>query len=96
LAIGFVEKSVQDPDVQRRQSSVARAIGDIRDRSILPALESLLFSPSASLRRAAAHALRGMSDPASARFLVRALDDNNGDEQYDALMALAKLVGLSG
>ena len=94
-AIGFVEQPAQDLNVRRLQFGVAEAIGDIGDRSVLPALNSLLTSPSVSLRRAAAKALRGMSDPSSARFLMRSLDDKDADVQYDAVMALAALAGAS-
>jgi hypothetical protein len=94
-AIRFAEQPVQDLEVMRLQLSVAEAIGDSRDRSVLPALNSLLASPSVSLRRAAAKALRTMSDPSSARFLVGALDDSDADVQYDAVMALADIVGAS-
>jgi len=92
-AIRFAEQPDQDPDVQHVQFGVAEAIGDIEDRSVLPTLNSLLASPNVSLRRAAAKALRTVGGPSSARLLVRALDDKDVDVQYDAVMALAALVG---
>jgi hypothetical protein len=94
-AIKFAEQPGQDPDVRRLQLGVAEAIGDIEDRSAVPALNSLLASPKVNLRRAAAKALRAIGDPSSARFLVRALDDSDRDVQYDAVMGLAALAGAS-
>ena len=94
-AIRYAEQPAQNLEVQRRQAGIAAAIGDIRDESVLPKLNSLLSSSSVSLRRAAAKALRGISDPSSARFLVRALDDSDADVQYDAVMALAEISGAS-
>jgi HEAT repeats len=61
------------------------------DRSVLPLLHSLLSSPNTDLRRSSVHALRGICDPSSARFMVRALDDSNRDVQYDAMMMLGAL-----
>jgi hypothetical protein len=92
-AIRYAEEPVQELDAQRLQLGVVEAIGDIEDRSTVPALNSLLTSPSVNLRRAAAKALRAIGDPSSARFLVRALDDSDRDVQYDAVMALAGLAG---
>ena len=94
-AIRYAEQPSQDLQVRRQQFGVAEAIGDIQNRSELPALNSLLASQSVSLRRAAAKALRGMSDPSSASFLVRALGDSDADVQYDAVMALAAIAGAS-
>ena len=94
-AIRFAEQPGQDLEVTRQQFGVAEAIGDIQNRSVLPALNSLLSSPSVSLRRAAAKAMRGMSDPSSAPFLVRALQDSDADVQYNAVMALAAMAGAS-
>lgn len=92
-AIRFVEAPAQDLSEQRRQSGVAHAIGDIKSKSVLPALHSLLASPDVDLRRNAARALRAMADPSSAPFFVRALDDTDADVQYDAVMGLAALAG---
>jgi HEAT repeats len=61
------------------------------DRSVPPLLDSLLSSPNVELRRVAAHALRGICDPSSARFLVGALNDSDRAVQYDAMMGLAAL-----
>jgi HEAT repeats len=61
------------------------------DRSLSPLLDSLLSSQNLDLRRAAAHALRGICDPSSARVLARALDNSDRDVQYDAMMGLAAL-----
>lgn len=61
------------------------------DRSVPPLLDSLLSSQNRDLRRAAAHALRGICDPSSVRFLVSALDNSDRDVQYDAMMGLAAL-----
>lgn len=61
------------------------------DRSVPPLLDSLLSSPNIDLRRAAAHALRGICDPSSARFLAHALNGKDGDVRYDAMMGLAAL-----
>ena len=94
-AIGFAQQSAPDLAVKRMQFGVAEAIGDIRDRSVLPTLNSLLGSPNVSLRRAAAKALRAINDPSSAHFLVRALDDSDAEVQYDAVMALAALTDAS-
>ena len=94
-AIRYAEEPAQELDLQRQQLGVVEAIGDIEDRSAVPALNSLLASPSVNLRRAAAKALRAIGDPSSARFLVRALDDSDRDVQYDAGMALAGLAGAS-
>jgi hypothetical protein len=92
-AIRYAEEPAQELDLQRLQLGVVEAIGDIENRSAVPALNSLLASPSVNLRRAAAKALRAIGDPSSARFLVRALDDSDRDVQYDAGMALAGLAG---
>lgn len=92
-AIRFVEGTVDDAELRRLQFGVAEAISDIKDRSQLPVLKSLLASPSVSLRRAAAKALRFTSDPSSAARLVQALDDTDSDVRYDAMMALAALDG---
>jgi hypothetical protein len=94
-AIRYAEQPAQELDLRRVQLGVTEAIGDIDDRSVVPALNSLLTSPSVELRRAAAKALRTIGDPSSARFLVRALDDSDRDVQYDAVMALARLAGSS-
>ncbi len=94
-AIRYAEQPSQELQVRRQQVGVAEAIGDIQNRSELPVLNSLLASQSVSLRRAAAKALRGMSDPSSASFLVRALADSDADVQYDAVMALAAIAGAS-
>jgi hypothetical protein len=61
------------------------------DRSVLPLLHSSLSSPNTDLRRATVHALRGICDPSSARFMVRALDDSDRDVQYEAMMTLGAL-----
>jgi len=61
------------------------------DRSVLPNLESLLSSPRVEFRRAASHALRGFCDPSTARYLAKALYDNDHNVQYDAMMGLAAL-----
>jgi hypothetical protein len=61
------------------------------DRSVPPLLDSLLSSQNLDLRRAAAHALRGICDPSSARFLASALDNSDRHVQYDAMMGLAAL-----
>jgi HEAT repeat protein len=58
---------------------------------MVPLLESLLASPSVSLRRGAAKALRLINDPSSACFLVRALKDSDADVLYDAMMGLAAM-----
>ena len=94
-AIQYAAQPVPDLEMRRRQAGVAEAIGDIRDRSVLPTLNSLLASPSVILRRAAAKALRAMSDPSSAPFLARTLKDGDADVQYDVMMALATLAGAS-
>ena len=94
-AVRYAEEPAQELDLQRLQLGVVEAIGDIENRSAVPALNSLLASPSVNLRRAAAKALRAIGDPSSARFLVRALDDSDRDVQYDAGMALAGLAGAS-
>ncbi len=94
-AIRYAEVPAQGLELQRLQLGVVRAIGEIEDRSAVPALNSLLASPSLDLRRAAARALRAIGDPSSARFLVRALNDSDRDVQYDAGMALAGLAGAS-
>lgn len=94
-AVRFAEQPVQDSELQRLQFGVAGAIGDIKDKSVVPALSSLLASPAVILRRAAAYALREIGDPSSARFLVRALDDSDRDVQYDAMMGLGALVRYS-
>ena len=94
-AIRYAEEPAQDPEMRRLQLGVVRAIGDIEDRLAVPALNSLLASPSVDLRRAAARAMRAIGDPSSAGFLVRALDDSDRDVQYDAGMALAGLAGAS-
>jgi len=94
-AVRYTEEPAQELDLQRLQLGVVEAIGDIENRSAVPALNSLLASPSVNLRRAAAKALRAIDDPSSARFLVRALDDSDRDVQYDAGMALAVLAGAS-
>jgi HEAT repeats len=92
-AIRYAEHPSQDLQAQRQQFGVAEAIGDIQNRSELPALNSLLASQSVILRRAAAKALRGMSDPSSASSLVRALADKDADVQYDVVMGLAAIAG---
>lgn len=61
------------------------------EQAVPSLLDSLLSSTNVNLRRAAAHALRGICDPSSARFLARALDDNDREVQYDAMMGLAAL-----
>jgi len=94
-AIGFAERSVQDPEMRRLQLSVADAIGDIQDPSVVPVLNSLSASPNVIMRRAAARALRSIGDPSSTSFLMRALDDSDPDVQYDAVMGLAALAGPS-
>ena len=94
-AVGYAEQPAQNLDVERLQFGIAQAIGDIKDRSVVPALNSVLSSPTVSLRRAAAKALRGMSDPSSARYLMRSLDDKDADVRYDAVMALATLAGVT-
>jgi HEAT repeat protein len=94
-SIRFAEQAGQDTELQRLQSGVAEAIGDIQDKTMLPVLNALLASPNLSLRRAAAKALRQIGDPSSARVLVTALDDSDRDVQYDAVMALAELFGAS-
>jgi HEAT repeat protein len=94
-AIRYAEQPSQDLQVRRQQLGVAEAIGDIQNHSELPALNTLLASQNVSLRRAAAKALRGMSDPSIVSFLVRALDDSDADVQYDAVMALAAIAGAS-
>jgi HEAT repeat protein len=94
-AIEFATQPVQNIEVRHVQFGVVEAVIDIRDPSMVPALNSLLASPLVSLRRGAAKALRGISDPSSARFLVRSLDDSDPDIQYDAVMALAALPGAS-
>jgi len=94
-AVRYAEEPAQDPDIRRLQLGVARAIDGIEDRRAVPALNSLLASPSVDLRRAAARALRAIGDPSSAGSLVRALDDSDRDVQYNAGMALAGLAGAS-
>ena len=94
-AIRYAEQPGQELEVRRQQSGVAEAIGDIQSRSVLATLNSLLASPNVSLRRAAAKALRNIGDASSMSFLVRALDDNDADVKYEAVMALATIVGAS-
>jgi hypothetical protein len=94
-AIIFAEQPVQDPEVWRPQMGVIEAISEIEEPSVLPTLHSLLASPLTSLRRAAAKAVRTISDPSSVPFMVRALDDTDVDVQYDAVMGLAAIDGSS-
>jgi hypothetical protein len=94
-AIRYAEQPAQELELRRLQLAVAEAIGDIEDRSVVPALNSLLSSPSVDLRRAAAMALRTIGDPSGAGSLVRALDDSDRDVQYDAVMALSSVAGAS-
>jgi hypothetical protein len=61
------------------------------DNSVLPQLHWVLFSWNEDLRRGAAHALRGICDPASAPHLADVLDLADLDVQYEAMMGLAAL-----
>jgi len=63
------------------------------DSSVLPQLYPLLSSPNAALRESVSHALRGICDPSSAPYLMRALHNSDRRVQYDALMGLAALEG---
>jgi hypothetical protein len=63
------------------------------DNSVLFQLHRVLFSWNEALRRGAAHALRGICDPASAPHLADALDLADLDVQYEAVMGLVALEG---
>ena len=78
--------------MQRAQFGVITVIAGItnRDRDQVSSNHCHL-PPKVDLRRAAAAALRGMSDPSSARFLIQALDDPDRAVRYCSIMALVNL-----
>jgi hypothetical protein len=65
----------------------------IRDPMAFESLVRLGKSKSPSIRRAALSALRRMKDPKSVPFLITALDDEDSDVSYVALIALAENTG---
>jgi HEAT repeats len=86
VRIREAKKATDDPDMECPSET------DLPfDKSVLPTLHALLSSPNVNLRRSAAHALRGICDPSSVSFLVRAVDDDDHKVQYDALQGLAAL-----
>lgn len=68
----------------------------LRDPKPIPALARLLHVSDVTVRRAAAAALRGTRNTAAIGPLIEALQDNNRDVQYQALMGLAETTGVTG
>ena len=65
----------------------------VRDPKAIPALVRLLRSRYAPARRAAAAALRNTHDGAAIKPLTQALNDNDSEVQYQAVIGLAEITG---
>lgn len=66
------------------------------DPRAIPTLVRLLNSPDVPVRRAGAQALRNMRNRAAIRPLVGALRDSDQDVQYQAVIGLAEINGVTG
>jgi HEAT repeat protein len=92
-AIAFAATPSADERLQQLQLLVAEAVRSTRDASMVPRLGELLSSGTLPLRRAAASALRSIGDPSSLPYLALALNDDDVDVRYNAMMAIAQMEG---
>lgn len=72
---------------------IAPALGEIRDPTALPALQTLSGSRFVAIRRAAMDAMRGIKSPRNGPVLVQRLDDSDPLVQYLAVITLAETFG---
>ncbi len=74
-------------------TNLSASLMDIKDTSAIPTLERLLSSSNSRTRLGAIMALRQMHSSEGIVSLVAALDDNDRDVRYEAVMGLAELTG---
>jgi len=74
-------------------TNLSAALMDIKDTSAIPVLERLLSSSNSRTRLGAIMALRKMHSSEGIVGLVAALDDNDRDVRYEAVIGLAELTG---
>jgi hypothetical protein len=72
------------------------AVEGVEDPKAIPTLYRLLHAPDATVRRAAAAALRSTRDAAAIGPLTEALWDNDREVQYQAVIGLAEITGVTG
>lgn len=75
------------------EGNLVGQIGRLRDPSVLPYLRQFASSPKWNLRWVALQALRAISDPRSAPVFLKALNDENSENGFIAMMSLIELAG---
>jgi HEAT repeats len=82
------------PNIDKQvMMNLAVAIEGIKDSRAIPNLTRLLDAREILIRRSAASALRHTGSPDAIGALAKALDDNDRDVRYYAVMGLAEITG---
>ena len=82
-------EALADPDTQTQISAIW-SLGSTGDGSVASEIEKMYSSPDAGVRKMAVYALGSLPPDAGNDTLVKALDDQQADVQWNAAVALAR------
>lgn len=91
--LDFLEIVERSREIENLKKRVCYAFEEITDPALVPNLAPLLQSNNFLLRRGVIRALRFMRDTSTVPCLVKALDDNDSEVRYNAVIGIAETTG---
>lgn len=95
-AVNYIEDAPTNQLTENTKAEICHAIGRVRDPIFTEQLENLLNHSNAVLRQNVAEALRSIKSESSIPYFIKALDDDDSEVRYHALMGLATLTKKGG